>query len=55
MEGRCVEQDIILYVGQLELAIVPVEGWIIGPESIRSTSYDVICDKCSFGKYSIFL
>ena len=29
MEGRGVEQDLIQYVGQLELVIVPVKGWII--------------------------
>ena len=28
MEGRGVEQDIVPYVGQLELANVPVEAWI---------------------------
>ena len=30
MEFRGVEQDLISYVGKLELANVPVEGWIIG-------------------------
>ena len=32
MEGRGVEQDLLSYVGILELAIVPVEGWIIYPD-----------------------
>ena len=32
MEGRVVLQDIISDVRQLELAYVPVKGWIIDPE-----------------------
>ena len=32
MDGRGVEQDLIPYVGQLELASVPVKGWIIDPD-----------------------
>ena len=31
MEGRGVLQDLILYVGQMELADVPVKGLIIDP------------------------
>ena len=31
VEGRGVEQDLIPYVGQLELVNIPVEGWIIDP------------------------
>ena len=32
MEGRGVKQDLIPYVGQLELANIPVKGWIIDPD-----------------------
>ena len=32
MEVRGVEQDLIPYVGQLELPKVPVEGWVIDPD-----------------------
>ena len=32
MEGRVVKQDLIPNVGQLELANVPVKGWIIDPD-----------------------
>ena len=32
-EVRGIEQDLILYVGQLECANVPIEGWIIGPDA----------------------
>ena len=31
MEVRGVEQGLILYVGQLVLANVSLQGWIIGP------------------------
>ena len=31
MEGKGVEQDLILYVGQLELNNIPVKGWNIDP------------------------
>ena len=33
MEFRGIEQDIIPYVGQLELANVPIEGWIIDSDA----------------------
>ena len=32
MEGRGVLQDLIPNVGQLELAYVPIMGWIIDPD-----------------------
>ena len=31
VEGRCVEYDIIPYVGHLVLGTIPIEGWIINP------------------------
>ena len=39
------EQDLIWYVGQLELAIVPIEGWIIDPDEhgLLDGSSDVVC------------
>ena len=41
MEVRGVEQDLIQYVGQLELPNVPVEGWVIGPDV-----YGILDDPC---------
>ena len=32
VKGRGDEQDLIPYVGQLEFANVPTEGWIIDPD-----------------------
>ena len=32
VESRGIKQDFIPYVGQLELANVPIEGWIIDPD-----------------------
>ena len=32
LEVRGVKQDLTLYMGQLEISSVPVEGWIIDPD-----------------------
>ena len=44
IEVRGIEQDLIPYVGQLELANVPTEGWIIDPNihSLLDGSYNVM-------------
>ena len=44
MEGRGIEQDLIPYVGQLELGNVPVEGWSIDPD-VHDLLYG-LCDVC---------
>ena len=32
-EVRCIDQDLIPYVGQLEFTNVPIKGWIIDPDT----------------------
>ena len=32
MEVKGIKQDLIQYVGQLECASVPIEGWVIDPD-----------------------
>ena len=41
VEGRAVEQDIIPYVGQLELATIPFEAMIINPDV-----HGLLCSCC---------
>ena len=45
MEVRSTEQDIIPYVVKLEIAIVPIEGWIIDPDvhGPLDDSCDAVC------------
>ena len=45
MEVRVIEQDLISYMGQLEFANIPVEGWITDTDvcGLLDGSCDVVC------------
>ena len=52
MECRSVLRDLILDMGQLEFAQVPVEGWLIDPNehSLLDIPSSAVCLPTSYGK-----
>ena len=52
MEGRGIKQDLIPYVGQLELANIPFEGYIIDPgiHGLLDGPYNVVHLSTNYGE-----
>ena len=52
VEGRCIKQDFIPYVGQLDIANNPTEGWIINLDvhGLLAGSCDVVSLPSHYGK-----